>query len=163
MKNKIGYVLLALIFSLGVVSCEKIDSNRIPYSPVNIELDNDGLWNTYGVHSIGENRQFVKSLKIPANYNYTALTYTGFGGVLLIGAPDNTPLAYDLCCPVEASSSVRVYVNGKLEAQCPKCGSRYDVLYLSGAPIDGLAVDRKLGLQRYHVRPASMGGYIIGR
>lgn len=160
---KIVIFILGLLSSLIFGSCEKIDSNRIPYSPVNIELDNAGLWQIYGVHSMGENRSFIKSLKVPANYNYTALTYTGYGGVVIIGGPNNEVLAYDLCCPVEARSDTRININSKYEGECPVCGSRYDLLYLGGGPISGPAVNKKYGLQRYRATANPLGGYVINR
>lgn len=160
---KIIIFIIGLISSLLFSSCDKIDSYRIPYAPVNIELNNDGLWNTYGVHSMGIYNRFIKNDRIPANFSYTALTYTGFGGVLLIGGPNNDVLVYDLCCPVEVKSTTRVYVNDKLEAQCPVCGSRYDILYLNGSPLSGPALDYKYGLQRYHAIASNLGGYTIVR
>lgn len=161
-------LLLIILFSI-FSSCEKIDNSRIPAMPVNIALDNTGLWNTYGVSGYGEYHNFIKSMRIPTNFSYTALSSTGYGGVLLISGYDavsgsyNMPLAYDLACPVEASMDVRVSINKELEAVCPKCGSRYNVCEGQGTPIFGEALERRLGLKQYHAYPASMGGYIIGR
>lgn len=167
MKLKKIIYILSLSVSLLAISCNHIDSSRIPAMPVNIQLDNTGLWNTYGVFSYGQYRMFIKSKKLPSNFSYSALSYTGFGGVLLISGNDNgdynTPLAYDLACPVEAKESVIVGINSKYEAVCPVCGSVYNVCEGYGAPVSGRALDLHYGLQRFRVYPASLGGYIIGR
>ncbi|MDD2960638.1 MAG: hypothetical protein PHR45_00965 [Muribaculaceae bacterium] len=166
---KIVLFLLGLISSLFFSACQTIDSYRIPASAVNIKLDNIGLWNTYGVNGYGNYRRFIRSEKQPANFSYTELTYTGFGGVLLISGRDaasgsyNYPLAYDLACPVEAKYNVRVSINANYEAECPKCGSKFNVCEGDGTPISGQALDNHFGLQRYHVIAAELGGYTIVR
>lgn len=160
MKSVIKILTLALVI-ISSIACSRIDSFRIPYFPVHIDLDNTGLWNTYGVSGVGTSRTFIRELKVPANFPYTQLTYTGYAGVLLICDINNEPLAYDLACPVEVSSNTRVFINDKLEAECPVCGSRYNVIEAYGAPIYGPAVDKKYGLQRYVTVPTSLGGYLI--
>ena len=138
--------------------------------PVNINLSDPGLWNTYGVAGFGLCRYFIPRLGQPAGFSYTVSTATGFGGVLLImgmnpfSAETNVPLAYDLACPVEMSPNVRVEVTGDLyEAVCPECGSHYDVTLSGGAPLSGPAAtgSRKYGLRRYQCLPTMNGGYII--
>ncbi len=85
--------------------CHTVDDERIPAVPVNINLADAGLWNTYGVSGFGLFRYFIPRAGEPAGFRYTANTATGFGGVLLIGGMDpfstetNVPLAYDLACP----------------------------------------------------------------
>ncbi len=159
--------ILSILTALSIVSCEKsINDERIPPVSVNIELNNQGLWDTYGVHGYGQHRYFIKVDQIPENFPYTALTYTGFGGVLLIsGYADgdyNVPLAYDLSCPVESKQTVRIQIDSEsYEAVCPECRSRYDVCEGNGRPVSGRAVDLNFGLQRYRVIPASLGGYTI--
>lgn len=142
--------------------CDKVDNRRMPPVPVHIDLGNQGLWNTYGVHGSGEVRRFIRDTNTPDNFPFTASTYTGFGGVLLIYGLER-PLAYDLACPVELNKEVRLKVNDSLEAECPKCGSRYDIFSGGGAPIAGEALKQKYGLQTYQVIPQSLGGYIISR
>jgi hypothetical protein len=158
-----------LLFTLcATTSCESINDERIPPVAVYIDLSNQATWDTYGVHGYGQHRQFIKQERIPANYPFSALSYTGFGGVLLIsgrsGDDYNSPLAYDLACPVEAKNNVRLSIDQQtFEAYCPKCHSRFDVCENNGAPISGEALSRNYGLQRYKVNPAQMGGYIITR
>lgn len=160
--------LPALLLLLGAVACESVDDDRIPPYAVNLQLDSQGIWDTYGVHGYGQYRYFIKEEKIPANYSYTALSQTGFGGILLISGYDNgdynVPLAYDLACPVEAKQSVRIQIDkSDFHAYCPSCGSRYDVCEGAGRPVSGKALDLNYGMKKYHVYPASLGGYAIIR
>lgn len=152
-------------------SCNQIDDDRIPSLPVYINLSGAGMWNTYGVSGVGISRNFInyQGVVSPTGFPFTARTYLGFGGILLIGGMDpfttepNVPLAYDLSCPVERSQTVRVAINpDNLEAVCPKCGSRYDVVMAGGSPVGGPALtgDVKYGLRRYECTPDA-GGYII--
>lgn len=171
--KKKGSFFLSLMAMLSVVSsCNQIDDERIPSLPVYINLSGAGMWNSYGVAGVGISRRFINSqeLQSPSGFPYTANSYVGFGGVLLIGGVDpftnepNVPLAYDLACPVEKSPTVRVAVDDStLEAVCPKCGSRYDVVMAGGSPVGGPALtgEYKYGLRRYVCDPSQSGGYII--
>lgn len=155
----------------AAVACNQVDDDRIPSLPVYINLSGAGMWNTYGVAGIGLSRSFINAggVASPSGFPFTANTYLGFGGVLLIGGIDpftsepNVPLAYDLACPVERDQSVRVTVDpDNFEAVCRKCGSRYDVVMAGGSPVAGPALtgDVKYGLRRYVCSP-DYGGYII--
>lgn len=169
-KGSLMMLLMALLSAVS--SCNQVDDDRIPSLPVYIDLSGAGMWNSYGVSGVGVSRRFInlQGEMSPSGFPYTANTYVGFGGVLLIGGVDpftaepNVPLAYDLSCPVERSQTVRVAVDADdLEAVCHVCGSRYDVLTAGGAPVGGPALTGKYkyGLRRYSCDPASGGGYII--
>lgn len=156
----------------AVIACNQVDDDRIPSLPVQINLSGAGMWNTYGVNGVGVSRNFINdgSVREPSGFPFTATTYTGFGGVLLIGGMDpftadpNVPLAYDLSCPVERSRTVRVAVDREnYEAVCPVCGSHYNVITAGGSPVSGPALTgkTKYALRRYYVDPASGGGYMI--
>ena len=164
--NIIPAVAVALGLALG--ACDSVDDDRIPPLPVTIRLSNTGLWNTYGVTGFGQYRYFIRQLREPSDYPYTEQTYTGFGGVLLIGGMDpftadtQVPLAYDLACPVEGKSDIRVFIDGeRFDAVCPVCGSHYDVVMAGGAPVSGPAAEKKYGMKRYACIPTSNGGYDI--
>lgn len=155
-----------------LTSCQSVDDERIPAVPVAIRLGDAGRWNTYGVSGFGLCRYFIRQTGEPANFPYTEQTYTGFGGVLLIGGMDpytgetQIPLAYDLACPVECKPDVRVRVNpDNFEAICPVCDSHYDVTMAGGAPLSGPAAqgNPKYGLKRYSCIPTQNGGYDIMR
>ncbi len=167
-KNIIA-ILTVMILS---ASCNRIDDDRIPLLPVNIDLSNPGLWNTYGVAGIGINRQFILSvspnIRIPANFPYKGSSATGFGGVLLIGGMDpftndpNVPLAYDLACPYCRNNQIRVHVDSDtMEAVCDNCDSHYNVVMSGGTPISGPALTKRYAMRRYDCLPTSSGGYII--
>lgn len=168
-RRPLTAALLAAILTAG---CSDIDDNRIPAVPVSINLSDAGMWNTYGVAGYGLSRNFIRQLNQPAGFYYSATTYTGYGGVLLIGGMDpytgdtNVPLAYDLACPVECRPDVRVFVDtSTYEAVCPVCGSRYDVCMAAGAPTAGPALtgEHRYRLQPYVCVPSGYGGYIITR
>lgn len=154
---------LAVLAALALlcVSCDSVDDTRIPAAPVNIIFNDVGMWNTYGVGGALDSRTFVKENRVPANFPYTASTYTGFGGVLLVCDYFGNPKAYDLSCPVECKRDVRVYINSDNEAECPECHSRYAVFENEGRPISGTAAQRNFGLKRYSVRNGAGGGKAI--
>lgn len=155
-----------------LTGCHTVDDDRIPAMPVSINLSDIGLWNRYGVSGFGVYRYFIPQLHEPSGFSYTVATSTGFGGVLLIGGMDpyttdtNTPLAYDLACPLEREPNVRVAIDSNtFEAVCPKCGSHYDVTMGGGAPTAGPALEgkHKYGMTRYQCLASSAGGYMITR
>lgn len=160
LKSLLPAGLLAL--ALSFTSCEEVNDNRIPYMPVYIDLGNTAYWEKYGVHYLGDYNRFIKSEGVPSDFHYNLTTETGFGGVLLVTTIDNTPLAYDLSCPVEVKQNVRVSFNPDTRiATCPKCHSEYDVCEYNGSPISGEAKRLKYGLRRYIAVPALDGGYTI--
>lgn len=171
MKSLNRSISLIIAFALCVMqSCTQIDDDQIPSMPVSINLSDAGLWNIYGVNGFGIYRNFIKDLGEPSGYHYTEGTYTGYGGVLLIGGMDpfnndtDVPLAYDLSCPVECKRNIRVYIDPEsLEAVCPTCGSRYDVTMQGGAAVSGSAYNHKprYGLRRYLCVPSGYNGYMI--
>jgi len=159
-------ITLTALLLLTTTACTKIDNTTLPSYTVYIPLDSYALWNTYGVSGLGDYRIFNRTKQLPSNFPYTALMYTGYGGVLLMMGLDAStssyePVAYDCACPVERSVNTTVSVNASnFEAVCPQCGSRFDVFQGSGGPLSGTALTRKVGLTIYKVR-ASNGGYII--
>ena len=158
-------VLAALAIVLAVSSCDTLDNERIPVQPVNISFATVADWNVYGVSGALTWRSFVREERLPSNYPYTAMTYTGFGGVLLVGDVFGNPQAYDLACPFECSRTVRLFINTEAEhlAECPKCGSRFNVFSLTGHPVSGPAAERGYALRRYRVEPGRAGEYYIVR
>lgn len=169
-KFKIGFLSLLLFYLLP--SCDSVEDDRIPNYPVNVQIDNAGLWNTYGVSGFGSYRNFILSngIRQPSGFPYTSSSATGFGGVLLIEGLDpfsgnsSLPLAYDLACPVERQPNVRVEIEqDRYMAVCPVCGSVYDVTMQRGAPVSGLAAtgETKYALKSYNCMPSITGGYII--
>lgn len=164
MLRKTAIAIFTVLLA-AMTSCESVDNERIPPVAVRIDLSNIGLWNTYGVPGALDYREFIRNTNppVPANFPYTALTYTGFGGVLLVGDINGNPVAYDLSCPVERKADIRVRVDRSANnAYCPVCGSRYDIFNNLGHPLSGPASTDHYGLQLYHTTPKD-GGYIIER
>lgn len=151
-------VIAAALISVG---CDHLDNKRIPPAPVHIPFTTVGDWNVYGVAGALDYRRFIKEDYIPAGYHYTALSATGFGGVLLVGDVNGAPAAYDLACPVECRRDVRIFVNTEtLEGECPECHSTYDIFSLGGYPLTGPAARDGYGLRRYSVSPGR-GEYML--
>jgi len=125
-------------FILLACSCTKVIESTIPYARVYLTLD-----------LRYEDKDIVGIL------NHKSITsprksgeYVGYSGVLVICGFDNNYYAYDLCCPNEASKSIRVVANDIGQAVCPKCGTVYDIGYGSGAPVQGVS---KYAMRRYNV------------
>lgn len=142
--------------------CHTIDNRRLPPVNVRIAFANQGDWVTYGVAGAASWRIFIRQDRIPANFPYTALTYTGFGGVLLVCDVMGTPVAYDLSCPVECKQDIRVAVNPVDNvAECPVCHSTYEVFTNLGHPLSGPAAEHGYGLEVYNVGPGPAGEYML--
>ncbi len=163
----ISIILAAIACLATCTSCNKVDNHVVPNFMVRINLGTYALWTTYGVNGVGEYMIFNREKQLPKNFAYTANTYTGYGGVLLIKGLDVStstyePLAYDLACPVEYRADVVLSIDpDNFEAFCPKCNSRYNVLTGSGGPVKGTALAQKVGLRTYKVYASTNGGYLI--
>jgi len=151
------------VASAALVSCETIDDDRIPPCAVYLSFFSQGDWDIYGVSGAASHRRFILTDKerVPADYPYTALSQTGFGGVLLVSDFLGEPQAYDLACPVEVQYNVRIVVdNEKNLACCPKCHSEYDIYSNYGTPVSGPAADYGYALERYSVSRGINGEYM---
>ncbi|MDE5688279.1 MAG: hypothetical protein K2I18_06605 [Paramuribaculum sp.] len=153
--TKISAILATAAVVAAAVACKSVDDDRIPPTPVRIEFPTVGSWQTYGVAGALDSRTFIKSERQPAGFPYSDMSATGFGGVILVCSFDNIPLAYDLSCPVEVRTNVRIAIDPETNnAHCGKCGSTYDI-YRTGAPLSGPAADKGYALQRYRVVPGN--------
>lgn len=156
-KSAAGALLLAAIVGFISGGCHTVDDDRIPVMPVNIVFYTVADWNIYGVAGALDYKYFIREQRKPANFPYTAMTYTGFGGILLLSDVMGNAQAYDLSCPVEADKNVRVQIDDEMLAHCPKCGSTYDVFSLQGNPVSGRAAELGYGMRHYHVAPGRDG------
>lgn len=153
---------LSLIAGFIPASCHRLDDDRIPPMAVNLVFNTVAEWNTYGLGGAMDWARFIREERIPSNYPYTALSYTGFGGLLLLMDVYGAPRAYDLACPVECRSNVRVTIDKEsMLAECPECHSTYDVFTLAGYPVSGTAAERGYGLKVYYVGPGRSGEYMV--
>ncbi len=143
-------------------SCNSIDDDLIPSVPVQIVFTDVGMWNNYGVAGAMDYKYFIRESKQPAGFFYTATTYTGYGGILLVSDVYGQAQAFDLACPVEHMTNVRIYIETEsMHAVCPKCGSHYDVFENLGYPLSGKATESGYGLKRYNVYPGTATTYRI--
>lgn len=145
-----------------LAGCDSVDDERVPVRDVRIVFNTIAEWNIYGVGGAMDYRRFIRDERIPANFPYTAMTFTGFGGVLLTCDVLGNPMAFDLSCPVERKPTVRVEINtDEYVAECPVCHSTYDVFTLPGTPLSGAAAKHGYGLRRYRVGPSQGGAYML--
>lgn len=154
-------VFAVTVFVILSSSCKTLDDDRIPPAPVSISFNSVAEWNAYGLGGAMDWNIFIREQRIPARYPYTAMTYTGFGGVLMLMDVYGAPRAYDLSCPVECKKSVRVFINDEMLAECEQCHSTYDVFSLAGHPVSGEAANRGYGLKVYHVGRGNGGEYMM--
>ncbi len=153
-------VAATAIFSLS--SCDSLNDERIPYAPVRLTFTTEGMWNIYGVAGATSSKRYIKSERIPANFPYTALDETGYGGLLVVCDIMGDPQVYDLSCPVEMRPSVRIYIPAdEVHARCPQCGSTYEVFSNYGVPLSGPAAQHGYALQRYHVVYGGAAEYLV--
>lgn len=153
---------LICVLALGASSCKSLDDDRIPPAPVRITFPTVAEWQIYGTPGATDYKRFIKSEKIPSNYPWTALTETGYGGVLLCSDVHGAPVAYDLSCPVEIRPDIRIIVdNEAMNAYCPKCHSVYDIFTNYGQPLSGPAAEDGYGLQKYYVGAGAAGEYMV--
>ena len=139
--KRTGNILILLLITIIATSCDGGDRDRIPAAAVRVEFANQAMWDQYGVSGSFIHRRFILNQKIPAGFPYT----------------------YDLCCPVEITSNIRIeFDENNLCLRCPKCGSTYDIT--TGGPMTGTAKDGRYFLQSYNIAPyGSAGGQLIYR
>ncbi|MDE5725548.1 MAG: hypothetical protein K2L91_08615 [Duncaniella sp.] len=157
-------LLLAAVLSLAGCS-DPVDDNRIPYCEVHLTFRTVGEWHLYGVKGDAaayERYVSTPSLRLPADFPYTALDRTGYGGLLIVADVLGELHVYDLACPYECSPQVRIEVPaGELYARCPSCGSTYEVFSNGGMPRSGPAAERGYALQRYSITSGGALSYKV--
>ncbi|HIX26595.1 MAG TPA: hypothetical protein H9859_03015 [Candidatus Barnesiella excrementigallinarum] len=156
-------ILLLLIITITSICCDRGDRDRIPAAAVRVEFASQAMWNQYGVSGSFIHRRFILSQKIPTGFPYTLSSATGYGGLMLVTNEHAVPFVYDLCCPVEINSNIRIeFDEENLCLRCPKCGSTYDIS--TGAPMTGAAQEGRYFLQSYQIAPyGTAGGQLIFR
>lgn len=159
--NRFAATALAVVSVVGICGCSHVDNHRLPRVPVNIVFWTSGDWVTHGVSGAALYKRFIIEQRIPSDYNYTAGSATGFGGVLLCTTYAGEPIAYDLACPYEATANNRVFINDDNLAECPRCHSCFDVFGALGNSISGPARDNGYGMTVYSVGPGRNGEYMV--
>lgn len=78
---------------------------------------------------------------------------SGLGGLLAVSYSFDGTIGlhvYDLACPHEKLSNIKLFVNSKIEAECNKCGSKFDIINGTGQRLSGPSIT---GLQVYRALP----------
>ena len=146
MKLLIKYSVWLFVIDLFLVGCNDNYISSIPDYPVYLELN---LTSTYPTFKNSTNKSLI--FKTPI----TAVERIGYGGILVYTGFDGTYYAFDMSCPYEHSSTVRVYPNDLGQVVCEGCGSVFDIGYGIGNPSSGKA---KEILKRYHT---SLSGDVL--
>ncbi len=164
--SRLVVIMLSLI-TLISAGCHSVDDERIPYSEVRLTFKTQGDWDIYGVGGAAESKRFIlaSNIKEPVNFPYSTMDRTGYGGLLLSMDAMGNLVVYDLACPYEARPTVRLFVpSGQPYAECPECGSTYDIYTNYGNPRSGPAAERGYGLKRYSsVRGGALEYLVITR
>ncbi len=137
MIRKLFVALLVLV----LVGCDSLNrKSPIPDMPVSMDLII--LRDAPELMTPGNYKLYTKP---PYMYHYI-----GYGGILLFHDFNDEISAFDLACPHEAESTVRVdsLADGGI-VTCRKCLTSYDVSFGIGNPIKGVS---QFGLRRYKVR-----------
>lgn len=162
MKHSLLFFALILLFISG---CDKNDPDRIPNTAVRLEFDPSSP--IVQLMSPFDHTVFIKKENKPDRFYYTDASSTGFGGILVIrSSEDNRLYAYDVACPVEVSSTTRIFVDEEnLCARCEKCNSTFEIFIGSGAPMSGEANNRKFFLKKYNITPSMSkpNWYVVSR
>lgn len=148
------YIALAALAAVALATgCHTINDDLVPPAQVNISFPTEAQWSIYGAPAAMDCKIFVftSTERLPKGFPYMASSATGFAGVMLVGDVSGTPRAFDLACPVDPKRNVRLFINDDHEAECPVCGSRYDVFSLNGYPVGGPAAEKGYGLREYRV------------
>lgn len=136
MKIKTTSLLISLL-SLFLLSCNDNYVSSIPSYPVSLQINlSVGQYVTFR-NSSNEYLLFEKRI--------FETDRIGFGGVLIYSgisyddAGNTIYYAFDMACPYEAKSTVKVYpVKDDLaKVKCSECGSVYDVGFGLGNPVEG--------------------------
>ncbi len=128
---------LAIVLLTGLTSCYDNYISSIPDYPVNLSLNLTSTYPTFR-NSVNQFLVFDKPVKQG--------DFVGFGGILVYSGFDGNYFAFDLACPHEVDPKVRVIPNDVGQAECPVCGSIYDISYGIANPVKGPA---KETLRRY--------------
>ena len=144
--NYFKHFFLIGIFALQCVSCDDIHHSSIPDYPVQLNLDLISLYptfiNSYNKYLIFEQKKYMTD-------------YIGYGGILVYSGFDGNYYAFDLSCPYESKSNIRVKPNDIGQAICDSCKTVFQIAYGNGDPMSGPA---KEGLKRYR---AVLNGYYL--
>ena len=139
-----------------MLACEK-HQNPIPNWEVNLTINLE--MQDFDLNPVYSYKEFFPTPGRPEMERY------GFGGLLVVHGPygvnDLDIFAYARACPYEALPEVRVRMvetDMGLRAECPDCGSVYEVMNGLGNPVSGPS---KHYLRQYKVIPTGQSSFLI--
>ncbi len=144
------YIFLGLIV-VFIVACEDKNKMRIPNVPVFLKLNLTTEYPTFR-NNVNDTLLFVYP-----RIGHEREDYLGFGGVLVvvgIGENGTKYFAYDLACPYEVKSTVRIQPKVDGTAKCDVCGSEF---YLTDGWGRVSKSPSKWSLKRYSVEYVHTG------
>lgn len=122
MKRIVCFLLL-----LCLVGCTKTEKSKVPYASVYFTVSLQ--YEDKELSGLLKTKSFTKTRKEGERI--------GYSGIFVVHGADGQFYAFDLCCPHEAQSDIRVTPSDDGIATCPKCGTVYDISYGGGYPISG--------------------------
>lgn len=148
MKVLKKYGLYLVITGTLLAGCNDNYISSIPDYPVYLELNLTSTYPNFR-NSINKSITFLKPV--------SAVERIGYGGILVYTGFDGNYYAFDMSCPYEHSTTIRVYPNGLGQAVCEGCGTVFDIGYGIGNPSsrkranlpDTVALAKEI-LKRYH-------------
>lgn len=151
-------ILLLFIFPNVFQSCDNETASPIPNVSVDLRLNLSTVYINFR-NSVNDTLVFDPYDEIYNEQPGYGVYAVGYGGILVYTDLDGNYMAFDLCCPYETESKVRVYPNESGEAVCKKCGSKF-ILYYGGAVSQGPS---KYPLKKYQAykQNTTSGEYLI--
>jgi nitrite reductase/ring-hydroxylating ferredoxin subunit len=129
-RNRRLNPLIALFTGLSfiILGCDDTYISSIPNYPVSLQLN---LTSTYPIFKNSINQFLIFQKPV------TATDRIGYGGILVYTGFDQEYYAFDMACPYEAKSTIRVKPNDLGQAICDSCKTVYDISLGLGIPISG--------------------------
>ncbi len=138
------YLILGTILTL-IVSCRDENQLRIPNAPVFLKLNLTTEYATFR-NNVNDTLSFIYP-----RIGHEREDRLGFGGILVIvgiGENETKYYAYDLACPHEVKSTIRIVPKSDGTAKCNVCNSEF---YLTDGWGRVSKSPSKWSLKRYNV------------
>jgi nitrite reductase/ring-hydroxylating ferredoxin subunit len=149
-KRNIPYLIVFIISSFFIWSCDDDYQSSVPNYPVYLELN---LTSTYPNFKNNVNQYLLFTIE----NRVTEIDKVGYGGILVYADFTGEYRAFDLSCPYEHNRNIRVQPNDIGQAICDSCGSVYNISYGIGNPESGPSKEM---LKRYRTRESGDMLYI---
>ena len=133
-KHTTIYCLLIALLSIPIVGCKDNIQSSIPDYPVYLQLNLTAQYPTFKNNPL-QFITFEKAEKVSDRIGFggivvcTGITFDDYGYIEYY--------AFDMACPYEIKSAVKVHPNSEGNLVCDKCGSVFDIKSGSGMPVSG--------------------------